>query len=427
MTTTTRMARAPGRHGLAALLLTLAAGPVSAADFDACWAHLSAAKWAEAAPCFEAVVAENPEWSWGHAYLGQAYLGLGKLDQALAAFEKAQALMKPDDAGLEPYFGAAQVYFVKKQHDKALDALRRGEPYVSPELRPEVLALRGLIHLESGRSSQALADLEKSGRKDFDTQFALGRAAYQAEDLATATDALEAALAQRKGEASVAQYLSLAYYRRAEATSDDRTRQALFAKAADVGRALLRADPGSVEGHDLIGRALMGAGSLEAAEVELGEVLKLDPTHCAAKANLAQLALARKQLDRAVDLGSKALTCLPRDQARDAHLTVGHAFAAKAKQVADGIGDGDIPPREAALGLYESALKQYRAADAIRSSAGSVSAAGSTEAAMAALREQVATIKRNQAAEAANAAAAAQEKAAQERRRKLEQELDGKP
>jgi tetratricopeptide (TPR) repeat protein len=401
-------------------------GGAMAADFDTCWAALQNSKFAEAAPCFEGVVKDSPDWSWGHTYLGQSYLGLGKKDLALAEFQKAMDTTVPDDSGIEPFFYAAQILADKKQAPVAMEALKRGEAYLAnarPEHQGDYVALRGRVNFELGKHAQAVADLKKSGRKDFATLYLLGLASYKAEDFTTATEALETALRAKPDDAGAAQYLSLAYYRRAENTSDGRTRDQLYAKAADVGRVMIQKNPGSVEGHDLLGKALMGANDLAGAEEHFKKVLEMQPGHCTAQANMAQVALARAQNDKAIEMATKALACLKGDQKREVHLTLGHAFSAKAKAAADAASDTDVKAREDAIASYERAVKEYQSADAIRSTSATTERVKGTRDAIAGLRAQIATIQGNVEAMAANKEAEERERQEQERRKKLEEEL----
>lgn len=423
------LSRAPrARLVLAAatLGLLLLGVPAAAEDFETCWAAYEADRWSEAVPCFEGLMQEYGDWAWGHHYLGVSYHGAGRADDAQRAFETAADLMEADESpGWDPFYMLAVVLEAKGQHRAAMDALKRGESYLTPEQRPDYLLFRGQLSYALGAHAAAIADLRESGSRSFEAQYLMGVSHYEQEDFEAATDALEAALRQRPDHGSTAHFLSLAFFKRAEATSDDRTREQLYGRAAEVGRSLLAANPRSAEAHNLLGRALMGSGDYAGAQAEFLRVLELQPGHCFAQANLTKLALVRSRWGTAIEHGERALRCLDGDARRETLMDLGFALAGQAKGVGEGAGDDDVATRQRAIAVYERAAGRFREAAAIRASAATRTQLDLMTAALEGLREEIGAIERNRAAAAENERIAEEERRRQEAREAVQRARGG--
>lgn len=395
----------------AALLVAWPGRSSLAEDFAACWEHYEASRWSEAAGCFEGLLAEFEGWAWGHHYLGVSLRGAGRDDEALVQLEKAMELMPSDEEpAWDPFFMAATLLEAKGQCRKAMDVLGRAEGLIPAEETAEATALRGRLHFCLENWRDAIQLLEKSGQRDFDTWYRRGVAQYMEEDYESASDALEEALALQPEHASTVEFLAKAFTKRAEATNDDRTRERLWARAAEIGRKMLASNPRSVEAHNLLARALMGAKDFAGAEREFKRVLELKPSHCFATFNLAQLHVKNQRWDAAVSAGGKASKCLSGDPKRNAYMIVGDALLGSAGQRAAALGDDDAEGRRGAISVYRQAIDQFRAARSIRASSGIDGKVAQAEQAIAGLEEAIATIEFNRQAEEANQAAAEEEK-----------------
>lgn len=394
-----RTATAPA---LAAALL-FGAASASAQDFETCWGHYESGAWKEAASCFEAVVPEFEGWAWGHHYLGVSYQQSGRSDAALRELEKAMELMAGDqDPAADPFLTVAAILEGQRKYREAMDVLGRAQPYLRPEDEPDVQAMKGRLHFGLENWSEAIKWLERSGRKDFQTWYYLGVANYRNGDLEAATDALEEAHSEDPKHANTVEFLALAFSKRAESMRDDRTREQLWGRAADIGRRMISADKNDPDAHNLYARALMGSKRYADARKEFETVLRLEPGHCFAKYNLAQLHLAEKNWNQAIRYGGQALRCLKGDEKRSAHLTVGQAHMGVAKGEVEALSEVDIEGRKAAQGTYRQALEQFQAARRMRSTSGVQGQIQAAEAAIEGLQEQIDTLEENAAIQAEN-------------------------
>ena len=385
----------------AALLLGAASAP--AQDFETCWGHYEAGAWKDAASCFEAILPEFEGWAWGHHYLGVSYQQSGRSDDALRELNKAMDLMASDeDPAADPFLTAAAVLESQRKYREAMDVLGRAQPYLRPEDEPDVLAMKGRLHFGLENWSEAIKFLERSGRKDFQTWYYLGVANYRNGDLEAATDALEEAHGADPKHANTVEFLALAFAKRAESMRDDRTREQLWGRAADIGRRMISADQSNPDAHNLYARALMGSKRYADARKEFETVLKLKPGHCFAKYNLSQLYLAEKNWNQAIKYGGQGLKCLKGDEKRNAHITVGQAHMGVAKEQVEALADDDVAGRKAAQGTYRQALEQFQSAKRMRSTSGVEGQVQAAEAAIQGLQEQIDVMDENAAIQAEN-------------------------
>jgi tetratricopeptide (TPR) repeat protein len=110
----------------------------------------------------EAYVREAPDDQQGHALRGVVLLLRGRLDDGIAAFERAIALGEPRPSP-NALMARAEALLAKNEQARALVDLDR-----SIELRPEARALflRGVVHEQSGRSTTAEADWQQANALD---------------------------------------------------------------------------------------------------------------------------------------------------------------------------------------------------------------------------------------------------------------------
>jgi tetratricopeptide (TPR) repeat protein len=394
-----RIATAPA---LAAALL-FGAASASAQDFETCWGHYESGAWKEAVSCFEAVVPEFEGWAWGHHYLGVSYQQAGRSSDALRELGKAMDLMAGDeDPAADPFLTAASIHESQRKYREAMDVLGRAQPFLRAEDEPDVQAMKGRLHFGLENWGEAIKWLERSGRKDFQTWYYLGVAHYRDGDLEAATDALEEAHGEDPKHANTVEFLALAFAKRAESMRDDRTREQLWGRAADIGRRMISADKNNPDAHNLYARALMGSKRYADARKEFETVLKLKPGHCFAKYNLSQLQLAEKNWNQAIRYGGQALKCLRGDEKRNAHVTVGQAHMGVAKGEVEALSDDDVAGRRAAQGTYRKALEQFQAAKRMRSTSGVEGQVQAAEAAIQGLQDQIQTLDENAAIQAEN-------------------------
>ncbi|MGH9672783.1 MAG: tetratricopeptide repeat protein [Bryobacteraceae bacterium] len=116
--------------------------------------------WASATALWESTVGGSPQKSRPRFHLAYAYYSLGRCDDAIAQYEKAATLEKPDhrllvDLGLA-YDCAG----------RAADALKALERAAALESTGHVWATIGMVHAKQRRHAEALQALEKAEKLD---------------------------------------------------------------------------------------------------------------------------------------------------------------------------------------------------------------------------------------------------------------------
>jgi tetratricopeptide (TPR) repeat protein len=216
--------------------------------------------------CFRQAVALDPMDARAHHNLGRALYGKGKVDEAIASFQKASAL---DPKLTLPLLSLGAIFCdVKRDYDAAIVCFR------------QVIALNprdagahfnlGLALSNKGKVDEAIACFQKASAldpKDATAHFQLGL------------------LLHRKGQLDEA----IASFRKA-----------------------LELDPSFPETHACLGGALLGQKKLDEAITHLRKAIELSPSHAQAHCNLGHalqrcgdFAEALAAMQRGHDLGSK--------------------------------------------------------------------------------------------------------------------------
>ena len=158
----------------------------------------------------------------------------------------------------------------------------------------------------------------------------------------------------------------------------------------------------------------MGVKDYDKARKAFEDVLKIDKNHCVATYNLTQLHANASSWSQVKQHGARAARCLTGDAKRNAFILVGDAYQAEATKVVGNAGEDDTDSREKAIGVYARALEQYRAARAVRGSAGLTDKMTAIDATVENLKGNIAVIRGNREADAANKAAEEEEGRQQE-------------
>ena len=116
----------------------------------------------EAATYIESLNSPNPIVD---TILGEAYVGLGKNDQAAAAFDKAIAL---NPTRQEPYLDRAKLYLRDHKTDQALDVLKRASAAVPSDTRAALVEAE--ILTDKGQYEDAIKLYEDLLARDPDSQ-----------------------------------------------------------------------------------------------------------------------------------------------------------------------------------------------------------------------------------------------------------------
>jgi tetratricopeptide (TPR) repeat protein len=154
-----------------------------------------------------------------------------------------------------------------------------------------------------------------------------------------------------------------------------------FAAAAEIGRAVLSANPGAAPALQLLGMALAQAGDLNGAEEAIRRLVKLNPKIAGAHSILGNIAMLRKQPESAASSYSAALALVPGHA--ETHFNLALALKAQDKMI------------ESLASLNKAIELKPDYADAITQSGTVLMALNNRNAAVEALRRSLA-LRENQ-------------------------------
>ena len=117
----------------------------------------TAGRYDEALIAFQQVVAANPNDHHARLAIGRLHMRLGHPDRAESVY---QGVRLEDATNLEAVLGVADARVAQWRSEDALEALERAEE-LAPE-NPRVLAALGHAHQEAGRSTLAVAYMERA-------------------------------------------------------------------------------------------------------------------------------------------------------------------------------------------------------------------------------------------------------------------------
>ncbi len=278
---------------------------------------------------------------------GLAHFGLGQNEKAKPYLEGV-VRQQPDAPAAKLL---AQIFLADKNHDRAIETLDaylksnagdvqaivllstaqigKGRPSRAIQLlqdslkvqdSPRLHAFLGLTLVGTGKTAEAIAELEKGYRKD-PSQLAAGAALIEL-------------------------YL--------------RGRQ--NAKALEIAEAIVKRHPGDAQYHVLLAHARFEAGELPRARAAYEQALRLDPRFIAAQLGLARLDGRERQDDAAV----KRLSAILAQDERNVEALMESAYIAERRgQPSEAVrlmtkaADFSLPPNQgAALALVELHLRQ---------------------------------------------------------------------
>ena len=104
-------------------------------------------------------IARNPDTSRGHFNLGSHFTDWGKLDEALAAFQKAQSL---SPGGTRPLVGMWSVFILREEWKRAQAAAQSLEELPEPGWKNRGSRFLAVTRLYQGRSREGLTFLERA-------------------------------------------------------------------------------------------------------------------------------------------------------------------------------------------------------------------------------------------------------------------------
>ena len=223
-------------------------------------------------------IARNPDTSQGHLNLGDHFTDWGKLDEALAAFEKAQSLSPGDPS---PLVGMWRVFILREEWERAQAAAQSLE-----ELPESVWKYRGsrflaVTRLYQGRSREGLTFLERarayaeSGTRKAQADNDAARVLLEKGQAARALE--RAQQAQREGKGDLPEWEGLFLAALAQARLGRREDAETTAEALRRTTESLPTEKEKRRYHHLAGELALGRGDARVAIKELEQAQSMLP------------------------------------------------------------------------------------------------------------------------------------------------------
>jgi tetratricopeptide (TPR) repeat protein len=139
---------------ISTILVAMACCGCQTADYLKADIMLTQGKYGDAVPVLEAFVAENPEFVDARSRLGFAYLKTGRIDEAIASFNKAIE-MQPGEPYAVLYLGLA--YLNKGEFNEAIAVWEGYKDPARPIVEAEVKRLTTLVQIAESQKAAKLA------------------------------------------------------------------------------------------------------------------------------------------------------------------------------------------------------------------------------------------------------------------------------
>jgi len=254
----------------------------------------------------------SPDSPNGHYYLGRIYGDSGKMEQAIASFERAIAV----NALFEPaYLAEASLYESQQEKEKAIGVLRRYLDRVNPnnkDIRQRLVQL----YVAAKDYAGGLAELEKMLAEDpgdLDAQLRMALIYGEKKDFPKAIEQLQAVLKVRPAELKVRDYLGYLY----EETKE-------LPRAIEAYQFNLQLDATYVESHIHLGVLHYRLKHYAEAIVHLSEATRLTPKQPEPFIVLGLAYLQAEQFEKSVQTFEEGLSHHPKHA--DLHFNLGTAY-----------------------------------------------------------------------------------------------------
>jgi len=303
----------PASGAAVAFALTACAFTLPArADTQEAFAAMKAGRYLEAAAELQAVVDKSPGYADGYFLLGHCMLRMGRIREAEVEFRRAVRL---DPAPPAYYDGLALALAASGDWPHAVRAVSEGLARTQdPRVRYTLLAFRGYAFSALRRWNDAINDLEAARRIRSEPWLLalLGRARFATGAYAEAVIPLRQVVVVVPEDRVVLRLLAESYLRLAAAEPDLVRKKFAYVQSLNFAQRLASLTPNDLAAVHLVGRAALGAGSLEQAEDVFRSVLSVNPRHCYALANLGRTFMAAARLAEAEAYLRNAVACAPR-------------------------------------------------------------------------------------------------------------------
>ncbi len=267
---------------------------------------------AEAEQAMREGIARSPENAVGHYHLGRILLEEGKVDDAMASFERAIAA----NAAFEPgYLALASMHETRHDKDRAVAVLKKYLQNVNPRHR-EIRHQLVRIYLDAKDyqgARQELQELIAEDPSDLDAQLRMALIHGEQKEYAQAIDLLNGILKARPAELKVRDYLGYIY----EESKD--TQKAIETYAFNV-----QLEPTYFEGHLHLGVLYYRLKRFPEANEHLGRAIALNPKQPESHIVQGLAYLQQEQYDKSAEVFLEGIRHNPKNA--DLHFNLGTAY-----------------------------------------------------------------------------------------------------
>jgi tetratricopeptide (TPR) repeat protein len=283
------------------------------ADYDQGLAYFKQGKFVEAAAEWEEVVNNAPDYDFGYFMLGNCYLKLKKYREAETEYRKAVEL---NPGKFDYHMNLSQAQLQARNYNEVVVTLDKAEALAETPAQKKLLyRTRGLALTRVKDYGRAISDLKQANPAgDYTVAVELGRACFAVDDNACVESALTKALALKGDDEISLEILTKSHIETARRASGKATKEAAYSKAVKTARQLASSQPASVEAHELLGAALLGADDFKGAIREFEIVLEKEPKNCNALLNIAQALAKLEDWKQMLSRAQQASRCDPKSQ-----------------------------------------------------------------------------------------------------------------
>ncbi len=260
------------------ILLCLLAGTLAAGqgDYKKGVSYYQQKQYRKAIEEFQPIVAEQPEYEFGHRIIGFCRLQLGEYEEAIQALRESIRL-EPDQ--FPAYRALALAYFNSARYREVMPTLDRAATLATaPRDRYEVARLRGTSAFNLAQYRLAVDSLEQAAaiqRGNADDTLQLGLAYFQLNEDDKAQQYLEQAVALEPGNEVAQRHLDQLQFRRATALIEAKQ----FERAGQLLIRFVESRPADGEGWFNLGLAYLFGDNLKAAEEAFRRTVRLIPSN----------------------------------------------------------------------------------------------------------------------------------------------------
>ena len=267
---------------------------------------------AEAEQAMRSGIARSPDNAVGHYHLGRILLETGKVDDAMASFERAITA----NSGFEPaYLALASIHEARHDKERAVAILRKYLQLVNPrnrEIRHQLVRIYVDAKDYQGARKE-LEDLIAEDPSDLDAQLRMALIHGEQKEYAQAIDRLNGILKVRPAELKVRDYLGYIY----EESKDTE-------KAIETYTFNVQLDPSFYEGHLHLGVLYYRLKKFPEANEHLDRAIALNPKQPESHIVQGLAYLQQEQYDKSVEAFQEGIRHNPKNA--DLHFNLGTAY-----------------------------------------------------------------------------------------------------